>query len=130
MIAGVKYAIGACTLAMVVGLSFWAGMRFERADQIEVLQKYVDHANSNFEALRANIEASEQRAVQLNKSRAKALSRAEELKNELEKLYNRPSGDFTSDELRALTALHNRYFNASTDTSRVPNSVPTTTITE
>lgn len=128
--------LGAAAFAVVVGVSFWAGMRFEAAgyakeriaaaeEKTRIANAYTDHANTNFKALRAKVEASEQRSAKFGRERAEALSRAEELEREVAKLAGRASGDFTGDELQALAALHARYFPA--DSGRVPGNVPPST---
>lgn len=131
-----KNVLSTTFFVMVVGLSFWAGTRFEAAgyakeriavaeEKAKVATIYADHANTNFEALRTKVEASERRSAKFNRERSEALSRAEELEREVSKLANRASGNFTDDELQALTALYGRYF--STDPSGVPSDVPTST---
>lgn len=127
MIEGYGYATGAVGVLVVVGVSFWAGVRFESAghaaELVETANAYAESANANFEALRAKLEAAESRASDFERQRTHALSRAKELEREIASLPRRPSGDFTDDELQAFTRLHEQYFGAAPSPDGMPDSL-------
>lgn len=110
---GIRYAVVAAAVLLVVGVSAWGGYRVAHADcadrELEVARAYLSNQNAAVEFTRQQSEKTSRRITAVRSERAEALSRVGELERALANLPRRADADWNTDELRTLTALHDAY---------------------